>query len=377
VLCNSDGSAARGRVQWRRMILRIVFGRFPTDLDANALVEARDRLGQAALDVPGLESLIVGARRSAVPGDHDIEAAIVSVWTDATLMARATDVAEQDRFLAARLQLPLQVDEAVHYEIVGRTFAALPPDRTAYLRILTIQARPNEEARLVETLRDQQRRFVDLGLVASHLGRRVIGRECEAVTVGVWPDLATIRRATGGRPERPLFEQDLADWLDRIHLETYDGIEIAPRLPAVSGPPIYVIDEQLRIVDITASAAATIGWPAEELVGKSVRDISLMDEHAAAAAWERFLDEGRSSGETSYLVPDSGAVYLRYIAQRDMPIPGRHTILVHRWHEPAPTEEDLAQAVREAFALRDQGGAPDLPGDVETTRPPASPQGAS
>ena len=107
------------------MILRIVFGRFPTDLDANALVDARGRLARAAFDVPGLESLIVGARRSALPGDHAVEAAIVSVWTDAALMARATGVDEQDRFLAARLQLPLLVDEAVHYEIVGRTFAAL------------------------------------------------------------------------------------------------------------------------------------------------------------------------------------------------------------------------------------------------------------
>src|SRR4029079_15234812 len=116
------------------MILRIVFGRFPTDLDANSLVDARGGLARAALDVPGLESLIGGARRSAIPRDHAVEAAIVSVWPDATLMARATDVAEQDRFLATRLQLPLQVDAAVHYEIVGRTFGALSPAATGYLR---------------------------------------------------------------------------------------------------------------------------------------------------------------------------------------------------------------------------------------------------
>src|SRR4029078_1643638 len=119
--------------------------------------------------------------------------------------------------------------------MAGQPSAALPPEDTVYLRILTIQSRPNEEARLVETLRDQQRRFVDLCLVAWHRGRRVLGRECEAVTVGVWPDLGTIRRATGGRPERPLFEQDLADWVDRIHLETDDGLENAPRVPAGSG----------------------------------------------------------------------------------------------------------------------------------------------
>lgn len=340
------------------MILRIVFGRFPAGLDAKALVDLRGRLARAARDVPGLDSLIVGARRtptdlpSADAEALPVEAAIVSVWRDATLMTRATSVDEQDRFLGTRLRLPLELDDAVHYEIVGRTFAALPPETAAYLRLLTVRARPNEEARLIETLRDQQPKFVDLGLVASHLGRRVIGRECEAVTVGVWPDRATIRRATGGRPERPLYEQDLADWSDRIHLETYDGIEIAPRLPAASGPPIYVIDEDLRIVDITAAAAAAIGWAAEDLVGKSVLDFSLADPDTRAEPWHALLQEGRVSGEGPWLVPDSGAVFIRFIAERDVPIAGRHTVLVHRWHEPVPTVEDLEAALRDAFPAR-------------------------
>ena len=336
-----------------RMILRIVFGRFPAGIDADALVELRGRLARTARDVPGLDSMIVGARRSqATDTDAPIEAAIVTVWQDATLMARATGVDEQDRFLGSRLRLPLEVDEAVHYEIVGRTFAALPPETAAYLRLLTLRARPNEEARLIETLRDQQTRFVDLGLVASHLGRRVVGQECEAVTVGVWPDRATIRKATGGRPERPLFAQDLADWSDRFHLETYDGIEIAPRLPAASGPPIYVIDEELRIVDITAAAAAAIGWPSEDLVGRSVLDISLADPEIREEPWRTLIHDGRVSGEGPWLVPDAGAVYIRYIAQRDVPIAGRHTVLVHRWHEPAPTSDDLGLALAAAFPTR-------------------------
>jgi PAS domain-containing protein len=340
------------------MILRIVFGRFPAGLDAKALVDLRGRLARAARDVPGLDSLIVGARRSSA-GDPNtpvealpVEAALVTVWRDATLMTRATGVEEQDRFLSTRLRLPLELDEAVHYEIVGRTFAALPPETAAYLRILSVRARPNEEARLIETLRDQQPKFVDLGLVASHLGRRVIGRECEAVTVGVWPDRATIRHATGGRPERPLYAKDLADWSDRIHLETYDGIEIAPRLPVASGPPIYVIDEDLRIVDVTAAAALAIGWAAEDLVGRSVLDISLAGGEARTKPWQTLLQQGEISGEGPWLVPDSGAVFIRYIAARDVPIVGRHTVLVHRWHEPAPTADDLEVALREAFPTR-------------------------
>ena len=334
------------------MILRIVTGRLPAGFDATHLLELRGRLGRAARDVPGLESLIVGARRVAEHAESPVEAASVTVWRDVALMARATELDEETRFLAQRLELPLEIDAAVHYEMVGRTFAALPPESTAYLRILTVHSRPNEEARLVETLRDQQPRLVDLGLVASHLGRRVLGKEVEAVTVGVWPDRATIRQATRGRPERPLFESDLVDWIDRTHLETYDGIEIAPRLPVASGPPIYVIDEDLRIVDVTAAAALTIGWPLDDLVGRSVLELSLADPDVREAPWHELIDDGRVSGEGPWLVPDKGAVFIRYIAERDVPIVGRHTVLVHRWHEPAPTIGDLEQALAEAFPAR-------------------------
>jgi PAS domain-containing protein len=327
------------------MILRIVMGLLPAGFDAQALVDLRGRLGRAARDVPGLESLIVGARRaSAGSPESPVEAALVTVWRDVALMARATDVAEQDRFLGLRLRLPLEVDRADHYEIVGRTFAALPPESSAYLRILTVRARPNEEARLVQALRDQQPRLV-------------VGKECEAVTVGVWPDLATIRRATKGRAERPLFESDLVDWSDRTHLETFDGIEIAPRLPASSGPPIYVIDEELRIVDITAAAAASIGWPAEDLVGRSVLEISLADPDIREVPWQTLIERGRVIGEGPWLVPDSGAVFIRFVAERDVPIPGRHTVLVHRWNEPEPTIEDLERALLEAFPARARIGS--------------------
>src|SRR5215207_5950786 len=171
------------------MILRVVVGRLPSGTDAAGLVEARGRLARTARDVHGLDNLMVGARRgigSAADGGP-VEAAIVTVWRDVEAMIRATGVDEQDRFLSARLRLPLAVASAVHYEIVGRTFAALPPDAPICLRIVTLRARANEEARLTEALRERQARLVDVGLVASHVGRRLIDGECEAVKVGVWP----------------------------------------------------------------------------------------------------------------------------------------------------------------------------------------------
>ncbi|MGH2474315.1 MAG: hypothetical protein ACRDIL_03550, partial [Candidatus Limnocylindrales bacterium] len=327
--------------------------------DADALVVLRQRLASAARGVSGLDSLIAGTRRSLQPADAEVasddrpvHAVLVTVWRDVDSMVRATAVDEQRRFLGTRLELPLELEAAIHYELAGRTFAALPPASLAYLRVLTVRSRAHDEARLVETLRGHQTTLVRLGMIASHLGRRVVGAECEVVSVGVWPDPATMEAATGSRLEALLFEEDLTDWQDRIRLTTYDAIEIAPRLPAPSGPPIFILDGDLRIVDITPRAAATMGWEADDLVGRTIPSISLATPEARAELWQRFMDQGTISGESAWLVPPIGAVIVRYLARRDVPVPGRHAVLVHRWNEPVPTPEDLEAALRSAFPDR-------------------------
>jgi len=347
------------------MILRIALGRLPSGTDAAALLELRGRLARAARHVGGLDSLIVGARRARPGDDGDIpvEAAIVTAWRDAESMARATGHDEQDRLVGHLLRLPLKIDRADHYEIVARTFAALPPETTAYLRIVTVRARPNEEARLLQTLRDRHPHLVAMGLVASHLGRRVVGSECEAVTVGVWPDRATMRAATGGGPERPLFEAELSDWADTLHLDTYDGIEIAPRLPAASGPPILIVDDELRIVDVTSTAAAALGWEPVDLVGRSMGELSAADPGAFALDLVELRRNGSVAGEAKWQVSGAGEVFIRYRTRPDEPIHGRHAVLVHRWNEPAPTEGDLDAALATAFPLREvEPGPRGMPG---------------
>ena len=335
------------------MILRIVRGAFPRATDLQAVIDLRDRLARVARDVLGLDSLIVGIRRTGGADDDRIEAAIVTVWRDAETMLRATGTDEQDRFLGARLSLPMAVERSDHYEIVGRTFAALPPDTSAYLRIVRVRGRANEEARLIETLRDQQPRLVQLGLVASHLGRRVVEREVEAVSVAVWPDRDAIRAAAQGGPERPLFAHELEPWADRIHLDTYDGIEIAPRLPLAVGPPIVVFDDDMRIVDITASAAAAMGWATEDLVGHTMTELSGTGDDVFEANRPALMRDGVVAGEGAWHVPDAGHVFLRYVSRRDVPIPGRHVTLVHRWNEPTPSAEDLDLALIDAFPRLD------------------------
>jgi hypothetical protein len=222
----------------------------------------------------------------------------------------------------------------------------------AYVRILTVRSRAHDEARLVDTLRSHQAALVRLGMIASHLGRRVVGSECEVVSVGVWPDPATMEAATGRRLDAPLFEEDLSDWRDRIRLTTHDGIEIVPRLPVPSGPPIFILDGDLRIVDVTARAAATMGWETEDLVGRTIPSISLTSPEARAALWQQLMDRGTVSGESAWHVPQVGEVMVRYMARRDVPVPGRHAVLVHRWNEPVPTPDDFEAALRAAFPDR-------------------------
>ena len=338
------------------MILRILFGRFPSDRGAEALVELRERLAEAARSIAGLESLLVGARPSSTPDDDDpaIEAAIATVWVDAERMLRATSLDEQERFLAGRLRLPFVVETTEYFEIVDRTFAALPPDTLSLLRILRVRARSSDESRLIATLRGQQQRFVDLGLIASHLGRRITpDGQVEAVGVGVWPDLETIRVATAGNPELPLFAEELADWEDTVTLDLYDGVEIVPKLPTAQGPPMFVLDADWRIVDVTPTAAALLGLPAADLVG--LEATSLVDDGATTGngGWIATLAaDGAASGAGAWLVPEVGEVRIRFTARRDVPIPGRHTVVVARWHDPAPTVEDLDRAVAQAFPGR-------------------------
>jgi PAS domain-containing protein len=340
----------------RAVILRIVLGHFAGGDDVEGLVELRDRLTRTARAVDGLESLILGSRRHAPDGatggdgTEAIQAAIVTVWRDAETMARATSVDEQERFLATRLQLDFQVERTDHFEIVGRTFAALPPDRPALVRILTVTAGPNDEAALVGTLRAQQPRLVEHGLVASHLGRRFTdGGAVEAVHVSVWLDREALVAATGGIPERPFYAAELQPWRDRITLELFDGIEVAPLLPVPSGAPLVILDDQTRIVDLTTAAAAVLGMPPEDLVGATMAELAAPVPGLETLDWAELERRGELAGQLALAVPAIGEILVRVIARRDVPVAGRHAVLVRRHRDPAPTPDELAISLAEAF----------------------------
>ncbi len=341
------------------MIVRIVYG---TDDGASHDAAtpdgsaARARLARAAAKVSGLETLIVGWRvlTDGVPeptatAEVRRSCVVVLVWLDVGSMVAATP--DEAGFLGDRLGLQINVDRGDTYEVMSRTFGSLPTPSAA-LRILTLRARPSVEATLFERLRDIQTRLTAHGLIASHVARRVARDGIEALVISVWSDDAAIEAATKGRTDRPAFGEELEPWLDSVAIETYRAVEIAPRLPMSSGPPIVVLDGARRIVDLTPAAAAILGQTQDEAVGMSIDPIGVSGGPVTPDDWLRARPDGGTDddvGESAWPLRPSGQVMIRWRLRRDVPVPGRHTLLVHRRHEPEPSAEALDTALAEAF----------------------------
>jgi PAS domain-containing protein len=315
--------------------------------------EDRARLARAAAKVNGLETLILGWRMPADEGTDPSELAgasvVITVWLDVETMVAAA--AHETAFLHDRLGVRVEVERGETYEVMSRTFGSLPTP-SAVLRIITLTARPRAEASLFERLRDIQTRLTGHGLIASHVARRVGTTGIEGLVVSVWSDAAAVEGATEGRVDRPAFAPELEPWVESVAIDTYQAMEIAPRLPMASGPPILVIDGSRRIVDLTPAAAAVLGQTQDEAVG------TLIEALAGPANTDDPVDRlrprgddrsGDETGESAWPLGPGGHVMVRWRLRRDVPVPGRHTLLVHRRQEPEPTAEALDAALSQAF----------------------------
>ena len=274
--------------------------------------------------------------------------AVVTAWRDAEAMLGATR--DDDAFLRDRLGLSVVTDRVESYEVMSRTFGSLPTP-TSVLRILTMTASARAESTLFERLREVQRRLTDHGLIASHIGRRVTDEGIEVLVIGVWVDRAAVEVVTGGRLDRSAFSDEIDPWIETVTAKTYDALEIAPRLPMASGPPILVLDGLRRVVDLTPAGAAAIGRTQDEAIGSFVEDLAAPDNRQAGNQWSHWLEEREAAGETAWAVPSGGHVMVRWRLRRDAPVHGRHALLIRRRHEPEPTSEQMDAALAEAFPL--------------------------
>lgn len=313
--------------------------------------EPRVRLAKASARISGLETLIVGWRADDPGASAFAPSVVVTVWRDAELMVAALG-SDEGAFLREGLGLDVVTDGGESYEVISRTFGSLPAP-TSVLRIVTMAANGSAEAALSERLRNIERWLTDHGLIASHVARRVVPAGIEVLVVGVWIDRNAIEVATLGQPNQPVFVDELEPWLDTSVIETYDALEIAPRLPLASGPPILILDGARRVVDLTPSAAAVLGRTQDEAVGMLVEDLASPEDRDGALRWSLLLHDVRGEtqafGESAWTVPSGGEVMVRWILRRDAPVRGRHTILVRRRQDPEPTLPELEAALAETF----------------------------
>ena len=174
--------------------------------------------------------------------------------------------------------------------------------------------------------------------------------------VGVWRDQEAVDAATGGRTDRSAFSDAIEPWVESQRVDSYRAIEIAPRLPMASGPPILILDGEGRVVDLTPAAAAVLGRTQEEAVGLRVQELAMGAEPSAADAgstpWTELLDgisPADTSGRSAWPLRHGGRVLIRWRLRRDVPVAGRHTLLVRRENEGEISADDIAAAVAEAF----------------------------
>jgi PAS domain-containing protein len=349
------------------MIVRVVHAKRParrralTASDASASVNGvggggvdgahlGPRFANAAVGFYGLETLIVGWRDGsdiASRGSRTAEV-VVTVWQDPESMIRA--IGTDDAGFLGALGLDLTIQRAASYELTSRTFASLPRP-TSLLRISTLRVRAVGEAEFFDRLRAIQQRFSEQGLIASHIGRRVGPDGIDALVLGVWRDRAAIEAATG-QVDAPTYLDDIRPWIDGVAIEVYDALEIAPRLPMSAGPPIMILDESRRVVDLTPAAAAMLGRTQEEAAGVLIEDLAALERPDDAAQWAQLLEDGtdgEKAGSTAWFLPPEGRVLIRWRLRRNVPVPGRHTILVRRSLDAEPSTEELDGALAEAF----------------------------
>ena len=338
------------------MIIRIVHAidRIATDPAARPSLGAgldRERLANRAARIPGLETLMIGWPATDDAGTAGNGTSLIALaWLDVSSMLTATR-SDEAAFLRDRLGLDVEVDRADSYEVMSRTFGALPTP-SAILRLVTLRGRLSGDAALFEHLRDIQARLTERGLIASHVARRVVHDEVEAVVMGVWRDQDAVDAATGGSPDRPAYANEIEPWIESATVVTYQGIEIAPRLPMASGPPILVLDGSARVVDLTPAAAATLGRDQADLVGRLISELA--GEHQEATAWTTRIDDERrddTTGRSAWLLPFGGHVLVHWRMRRNVPVAGRHTVLVHREGDGEVGADEIDAAVVEAFPI--------------------------
>lgn len=332
------------------MILRLFRARVRPGADAELLRRLRGRTIPEIQAEPAVRAFSYGFRRDGCETHH----LAVSTWTDiGPILARAGSLdrpvvttATSDIFDAARID---------HFELVEPVDSGKVAPDGAVIGVVVAQVAPNADATALDLVRAVRDEVREAGVVALHVGRRVLERHTELVVLAVWRDRASLR-AFAQRRERRVIDRRFLDQLTSWSFETWDCLSQERLLVPPAGPAILIADETGRYVDASPGIEAVLGIPGELILHRSVAELTAPSQDPGfEESWAAFARDGYGSGTYDLVVPGGRAVRVRFRAERDVPSPGLHASLL-RLPEDPDDGRPLADLVAEAI-----GGVPAPP----------------
>jgi PAS domain S-box-containing protein len=108
--------------------------------------------------------------------------------------------------------------------------------------------------------------------------------------------------------------------------------------------PVFLLDEQRRIVDVNDAALSLFGRDREHLIGTSmVENIRADERDAATRAWEEFLKSGEYTGRRALVRADGEEVEIEFAARLET-LGGRRLATYVAMVEPAEPSPSSAPA---------------------------------
>ena len=319
------------------MILRVLTGR--TIAPAALAARLGNETMSSAYRASGLLSFQAGFR-AAQDGTHFT---LITTWRDYdSLTAVVGRRPERPRWLG---DAPYEDSRAEHYELVGVPLTGIVPLDGAIVRVLRGRLRPDGAATYFEFMREQRIPLFESGdTILVHLGRRIVGRQQEAIVVSVWRDPAAIPRH-GGAEDRPVSSLEVDRFFESWTLETYHGSPdpISAARPAC--PAIIFIDDSRRYRYATPAAATLHRIPLAELIGQRVDDIVPPERRPdIPTAWDAFKRAGVYVGEAAVADSDGRGPVVGFRARADFPWVGANSVVL------APAPSDRVPEIEVALA---------------------------
>jgi PAS domain-containing protein len=325
-----------------RVIIRLLRGSLPSER-SRLLLERLRALPAEVAPPGGLLSFTYGFRNEP---DH-LSFLAISSWREYSDIADADGGTSLTR-PQARLGDLLDEAQVEHYELVDDS-PGLPVLDGAVLGLVWGRVAPNAEGAAHDMVRHVRDEITRAGVLALHVGRRVVENQSEIVVVALWSSRIALHTFAKGRASgtiNPEFLKLMTHW----RFETYDCVGPDRFLVPGSGPAVLLADDDGRYVDASPGVEALLGVPGEFILHGQLEDVTPEGSRAEIQlAWRSFLEAGHQEGMLELRRHDGTRLTVKFRAEANCPHPGLHASLLSLPADDALDGRPLEQVVAEAF----------------------------